>query len=157
MRFIPLPSPKSICTTFTVFWSSSPTLIFFTSSLIGYISSVADTATALDLPKSNPDFGAAFDDAASVAGTPGALIDFAVSVSESAVAQDLDAIGGVDFASLVFESVVMADIMAGSYLWNPVDDDQTANWQLVDDSQSGIWSPVDDSQTSTWVDIPKVF
>jgi hypothetical protein len=84
-------------------------------------------------------------------------VDFVSSVSETATALDLDSAAGIDFVSLVFESVLISDVMQAAYLWNPVDDDQTANWQNVDDSQGGAWTPVDDSQSGTWVDIPKVF
>jgi len=56
----------------------------------------------------------------------------------------------------VAESVTASDTMAGAYLWNPVDDDQTANWQNLNDDQTPGWSDVDDSQTTTWANIPTV-
>jgi len=86
-----------------------------------------------------------------------ALVDFVSSVNESATAIASDFAAGQDFDVDITETATVSDQMAGSYLWNPVDDNQTANWQNVDDSQSGPWTPVNDNQSTTWTDIPTVF
>jgi hypothetical protein len=38
----------------------------------------------------------------------------------------------------------------GRYLWELVDDQQTANWGIVNNTQSTGWACIDDTQTPNW-------
>ena len=77
-------------------------------------------------------------------------------INEIVTAADTDSSAGVTFDVEVAESVTASDTMSGAYLWNPVDDDQTANWQNLNDDQTPGWSDVDDLQTTNWANIPTV-
>jgi hypothetical protein len=92
----------------------------------------------------------------SAAETAAALNNFKVMINEIVTAADSDVAGGVTFDVEVAESATASDVMAGGYLWNPVDDNQSANWQNLNDDQTPGWSDVDDSQTTTWANIPTV-
>ena len=54
------------------------------------------------------------------------------------------------FVSVFTDSAVAVEVVAGNFLWNPVDDSQGSVWQAVDDSQTGSWNPVNDAQTTSW-------
>jgi hypothetical protein len=51
------------------------------------------------------------------------------------------------------ESIAALDLFGGTYLWNLIDDIQTADWQNVPNSQTPGWTDVNDAQTPGWTPI----
>jgi hypothetical protein len=104
------------------------------SALVIFVSSVSETALVLDTPSV----------AASI---------FNVSLSELASGLDaVDAAGSIFNVSLS-ETGAITDVVVGGYLWNPVDDTQSANWQNVVTAQSPGWVQINDAQSPGWTEI----
>jgi hypothetical protein len=72
-----------------------------------------------------------------------------VFVDETAQAVDAFIASAVFLASLS-ESVTAIDAIIGRYLWELIDDSQTASWQNIDDSQTPGWTTLNTAQTATW-------
>jgi hypothetical protein len=72
-----------------------------------------------------------------------------VFVDETAQAVDAFITAAVFLASLS-ESVTAIDAIISRYLWELIDDSQTANWGLVDDSAPTSWNVLDSSETADW-------
>jgi hypothetical protein len=84
----------------------------------------------------------AFDDVA-------AKMDFACVLSEFAISTDRISCG-INFSSIVLESVSISDETTRRLLWNEIDDSQIPNWQNVVNVNSSIWTQVDDTQNTNW-------
>jgi hypothetical protein len=76
----------------------------------------------------------------------------ATSLTEAAYAFESEFIGGAFFVTCEATFAVL-DTIISRFLWNPVDDSQTANWQNVGTSQTPTWTNVNDSQTPGWTPI----
>jgi hypothetical protein len=50
----------------------------------------------------------------------------------------------------VSESGVGADTILGAFLWNIINDSQTANWQNINDAQTPGWQTINDAQSTNW-------
>jgi hypothetical protein len=105
-----------------------------TSVLVIFVSSVSETASGLDAP-------------AVAAST------FNASFSASAIGQGTPAVAGSTFNVSLSETGAITDVVVGGYLWNPIDDTQSANWQNVVDAQSAGWTSVNDAQSAGWVQV----
>lgn len=80
---------------------------------------------------------------------------FAVFALEAVQSSDgVNPAGSIYNAALPVEGATAADFLAATYLWNPIDDTQTANWQNVNSTQTPGWTQVNDEQTPVWVVIP---
>jgi hypothetical protein len=44
----------------------------------------------------------------------------------------------------------LADEIFAKFLWDVIDDNQTANWQNMDNAQSSNWSGVDNANNPNW-------
>jgi hypothetical protein len=49
----------------------------------------------------------------------------------------------VTFLASVSESATGSDVIVGRPLWEPIDDDQTANWTIINNTQSSGWTNID--------------
>ena len=105
-----------------------------TSALVVFVSSVNETAQGLDAP-------------AVAAST------FNASFSASAIGQDTPAVAGSTFIVSLSETGTITDVVVGGYLWNPIDDTQSANWQNVVTAQSPGWVQINDAQSPGWTEI----
>ena len=94
----------------------------------------SDTATGLD----------AFAVAAST---------FNVSLSETATGLDEVSPAGSTFNVSLSDAGTITDLVAGNYLWNPIDDTQSANWQNVVTAQTPAWTAIVNTQGPNWVEI----
>ena len=80
---------------------------------------------------------------------------FAVFALEAVQSSDgVNPAGSIYNAALPVEGATAADFLVATYLWNPIDDTQTANWQNVNSTQTPGWTQVNDEQTPVWVVIP---
>ena len=71
------------------------------------------------------------------------------SASLSAVASILEIGDAVDvafangsFYATINETVYALDSVTGRYLWEPIDDTQTANWAPITTTQTPTWTPI---------------
>jgi len=46
------------------------------------------------------------------------------------------------FYVTINETVYALDSVTGRYLWEPIDDTQTANWAPITTTQDAIWTPI---------------
>lgn len=63
------------------------------------------------------------------------------------------AAGSVFNAALPVESAAAADSMIGAYLWNVINDAQTAGWQNVNSAETTSWGLVGDSSVANWQNV----
>jgi hypothetical protein len=89
-----------------------------------------------------------------VAGTDEIIIglNYIIEINEIVAAMDAE-IAGCLYESLVLINMTITDNVIGAYLWNPIDDNQTANWQNVNDAQTPGWSLVQTPQSQNWTDV----
>jgi hypothetical protein len=73
-------------------------------------------------------------------------------VSESATALDTPSASQVFLVS-ISESVITADSVIGRFLWEIIDDAETANWQVINAADSNTWGTINNAQTSGWTTI----
>jgi hypothetical protein len=57
------------------------------------------------------------------------------------------------FQASLSESATATDVFFGGYLWNPIDDTQTANWQNINNTQTVTWTVISNTQSPGWQDI----
>jgi hypothetical protein len=113
----------------------------------------SDTATGADAVSVSVTFGAAFSDSVMGADTPAvAASTFNASILDAAQALDTPTAGGT-FNVSFSDAGAITDLVAGSYLWNPIDDSQTPNWQNVVTAPSTTWVEINDTQSPGWVEI----
>jgi hypothetical protein len=62
-------------------------------------------------------------------------------------------VAGSTFNVSLSETGAITDVVVGGYLWNPIDDTQSANWQNVITAQSPGWVQINDAQGPNWVEI----
>jgi hypothetical protein len=72
-----------------------------------------------------------------------------------AVAQLVDSVSpaGSIYNAPVLESAAITDALIGAFLWNLINDDQTAAWAKVNDNQSSDWQNIPNQQTSGWQEV----
>jgi hypothetical protein len=46
------------------------------------------------------------------------------------------------FYATINETVYALDSVTGRYLWEPIDDTQTADWTLITTTQTPTWTPI---------------
>jgi hypothetical protein len=113
----------------------------------------SDTATGADATSAAAAFSVVFSDTATGADTPAvAASTFNVSILDAAQALDTPTAGGT-FNVSFSDAGAITDLVAGSYLWNPIDDSQTPNWQNVVTAPSTTWVEINDTQSPGWVEI----
>ncbi len=77
---------------------------------------------------------------------------FNAPVVEFTTVTDITSTTAVFQASLS-ESATATDVFFGGYLWNPIDDTQTANWQNINNTQTVTWTVISNTQSPGWQDI----
>ena len=116
--------------------------------------SLSETATGADalttIATLNVDFSdtATGLDAFSPAGST-----FNVASSETATGLDEVSPAGSTFNVSLSDAGTITDLVAGNYLWNPIDDTQSANWQNVVTAQTPAWTDIVNTQGPNWVEI----
>jgi len=133
---------------------------------------IAEAASGLDSAATSLLITLSIFEAASGVDSSSAGIVFAASILEAVSGQDtlatqlqavssiLEAAAGVDAVPVsailniaVVESATGVAVSDASFLWNPIDDTQTANWSPINDSQTTTWLSVNTVQTVTWVPV----
>jgi hypothetical protein len=136
--------------------------------------SLAETATGTEtvvarfIPLAN------ITESATITDVNSALVAFAARVAENAVitdqvsppgsiynpvvlavAQLVDNVSpaGSIYNAPVLESAAITDALIGAFLWNLINDDQTAAWAKVNDNQSSDWQNIPNQQTSGWQEV----
>jgi hypothetical protein len=123
------------------------------SAMASFGAFFSDTATGADAVSVSVTFGAAFSDSVMGADTPAvAASTFNASILDAAQALDTPTAGGT-FNVSFSDAGAITDLVAGSYLWNPIDDSQTPNWQNVVTAPSTTWVEINDTQSPGWVEI----
>ena len=141
---------------------------------VGYLTgsrSVSESSTASDATAATKTLPGSISESATGADQSAASLIWAVYISEQAAGLDslnapnstynatvANTVGALDTPSTnaIFYAAVIAyagitDIATARYLWELIDDSQTANWVDVSSAQSAAWSLIDDSQGGTWV------
>jgi hypothetical protein len=114
----------------------------------------SDAATGADAVSAAATLNVFFSDTASGLDAPAvAASTFNASFSASAIGQDTPAVVGSTFNVSLSETGAITDVVVGGYLWNPIDDTQSANWQNVITAQSPGWVQINDAQGPNWVEI----
>lgn len=158
---------------FSVAFSDSATGSDSVSATGSFGVSVSETATGADAISASGSFGVFFSDTATGADSISATGSFAVSFSDTATGADAFAVAGSTFSASFSDTAqaldtptaggtfnvsfsdagAITDLVAGNYLWTPIDDSQTPNWQNVVTAPSTTWVEINDTQSPGWVEI----
>ena len=117
---------------------------------------VVETATATDAISS----AQTFETTISETGTSTDLISstqtFPGTISETSTATD--AVGSVQvFVTFVSETATATDVFVGGFLWNLIDDTQSANWTGISTAgATGGWVTITVDPATTWQPIGTV-
>jgi hypothetical protein len=134
---------------------------------------IGETATATDAVRRVTIFVGAIAELATGTDAVRALVRFTARILETTTATDVTLVAPSVYRARVAEaatalealfpsgvfnvqfvdSATALDAVAGAYLWNPIDDNQTANWQNVNNSQSPTWTDINNSQTPGWTPV----
>ena len=87
--------------------------------------------------------------ATTVASTHEAFVSFMAALEECAFAVPETGVNGA-YNVAVEEAADILFSLTGKFLWDPVDDNQSANWQNIEDAQAPGWRDVTDAQTPGW-------
>jgi hypothetical protein len=136
--------------------------------------SLAETATGTETVAARFIPLANITESATITDVNSALVVFAARVAENAVitdqvsppgsiynpvvlavAQLVDNVSpaGSIYNAPVLESAAITDALIGAFLWNLINDDQTAAWAKVNDNQSSDWQNIPNQQTSGWQEV----
>ena len=140
---------------------------------VGYLtgsSSVSESSTAADTTAATKTLPGNISESATGADQSAAALIWAVYISEQAAGLDsLNAPGSTYNATVantvraldtpstnaIFYAAVIAyagitDIATARYLWELIDDSQTADWNTINDDQTSTWTLVNDAQINNW-------
>jgi hypothetical protein len=59
-------------------------------------------------------------------------------------------VAAMNYMAAISEAATAADYIYAEYLWNPIDDTQTANWGDINNEQTPGWTQVTDTQSPGW-------
>ena len=54
------------------------------------------------------------------------------------------------FQASIAESITITDSWFAQYLWNLINDAQTANWSPINDDVSGGWKIINTTENASW-------
>ena len=57
------------------------------------------------------------------------------------------------FIANIQAGATAADQIVGAFLWNIINDAQTANWGSANTAQAAGWTQINDTQTTNWIQI----
>jgi len=57
------------------------------------------------------------------------------------------------FYATINETVYALDSLTSRFLWENIDDTQTANWASITTTQTANWAPITTTQDPTWTPI----
>jgi len=143
------------------------------TTLATFRSTVVGTATATDSPRAAQVFRGTLAEAATASDAISRVVAFYVQVAEGTTATDAtaiaasifnapfeDTIGVIDtvvasstYNASVLVALVASDTIVGAFLWNLIDDAQTANWQNIGTNQTPNWVVIDTAQVPGWTGI----
>lgn len=123
------------------------------SALPIYSTNVLETASISDSASTTATFTPVVQESATATDTPTvAPSTFNAPVVEFTTVTDIPSTAVV-FQSSLSESATATDVFFGGYLWNPIDDTQTANWQNINNTQTVTWTAISNTQSPGWQDI----
>jgi hypothetical protein len=70
-------------------------------------------------------------------------------VSETATAAD-SVLALATFFAIVTDGAAAVDQITARFLWEIINDSQTANWGTIDTAQASAWTTISDTQTASW-------
>ena len=140
--------------TFPVAVADAASVLDADSAAFTATTNIAESAQASEIASALAAFAALTAETASAADQTSVApsVFSAIAVAAAQAADSLNAPGSVYSASVV-ASATMLDSLIGGYLWNLIDDAQTADWGAVDDTQTASWLSVDDSQSTSWQNV----
>jgi len=98
---------------------------------------VTETATATDAVNSFQGFISTVTEIGTATDAVSSLQTFFTSIAESGTATDV--VSSLQtFSSLIAETATATDSITGSFLWNLIDDTQTANWASISTGEISI-------------------
>jgi fibronectin-binding autotransporter adhesin len=147
-----------------------------TDSTVGFLvfpATIVESATGTDQATAFVVFVGSISESATNTDSTSAVQLFSSIIAETGTASDsvtvapstfnapvVELVTGTDavsanatFVTSIVEAASLADSVIGGYLWNPVDDSQTANWVNVNNTQSPVWTDVNNSQGVTWTPV----
>jgi hypothetical protein len=78
----------------------------------------------------------------------------ALAVFQTRIAEIVAGVDGDEASSenerRIRENVSARDIVSASFLWNLIDDSQTANWQPINNTQGGGWVTINAASNAGW-------
>jgi len=75
-----------------------------------------------------------------------ALIEEALGLSASAT-------NNVMFVTSIVEAIVLTNPVTARFIWELINDTQTANWQNIANTQSASWGNVNTTQSANWTPV----
>lgn len=120
------------------------------------LGAITETASGAETFTAVASFTGTADELAT--GTDSTLVapsTFNAPVDEAAVATDSFATNTIVYASISL-TVTIADTVVARYLWEPVDDTQTANWQTIGNAQTAGWVLIPNTQVSGWIPVKTI-
>ena len=131
---------------------------------------IAEAASGLDAVDKTLTVTLSISEAASGVDSVQPVLDAVAAILENASGQDtlatqlqavtaiLEAASGIEGITAgailfidVVESATGSAVFNAAFLWNPIDDAQSAGWVAVPNAQTPTWSAIDNAQTVTWV------
>ena len=118
-----------------------------------FLGAITETAIGTDATSTSAFFFAVVPETAAATDALTTKATFNALAAETTTAtEDINAPGST-YNAAVLVAVTITDNVIGAYLWNPIDDNQTANWQNVTDTQSPGWTPMTNVQAANWQNI----
>ena len=187
--------------TFSVSLSETASALDAVTSTLVFAADISEAASGADAVSSSPSFISSIDEAGSGADSVATTQTFSTEIAESGAAEDTPSSIGVfnifvdetvsatdtpsaaaAFIASVLETAAAADAFTRRFLWELIDDDQTAGWTdvlqattITDifgfgtaafaassfagaqpirlDPAPGGWAQIDDTQGSIWTDV----
>jgi hypothetical protein len=114
------------------------------------LSSVQESVQIFDASIGGVVFIVNFQDSSIISEVISGFPEYPRSIQETSTVLSELPVSVVTFEGTIQENGTVTDSFQAVFLWNVINDAQTANWQLVNDSQSTSWQTVNDSQTANW-------
>jgi len=114
--------------------------------------SVSEIASGLEALVPTTFMTALINEVASALESSGNIGTFNIAVTEAAAGQDQPSNIGT-FNIAVTEASTGTVVFSARLLWEPIDDQQTANWATIGTTQTANWATISTGQTPNWQDI----
>jgi len=168
-----LDTPSVAASTFKAAIAETASGVDSISSNPNFGSSISETASGVDSISSSATFASSIAETASGVDSIYAYQGFGAFISETASGLDAistvgsiftaaftDSASGIDvnqpnftYNITVPEGVNAQDLIYARYLWELIDNTETADWGVINDTQTASWSQIDDTQALNWQNV----